>query len=241
MAKGDYPGAEPWAIAAFAIDALIAAYNAFLTKPNTQTRKTLWLLVAAILFIAMLPILTDAFITTRQSKLLTIYRVRVTVVDAQNIPVPGATVRVTADNETKSAPDGSAELAIPKDSLPQNGQATIYADKDAAFLHGSKHVTLKDDPNPSITIPITPDATAEVKGSVQDESRHAISQARVSVPGGEAVNTDTDGNFHLPAHAARDQKVLIHAEKPGYSPTDQYHPAGDEPAVIVLTRDKHKL
>jgi hypothetical protein len=29
---------------------------------------------------------------------------------------------------------------------------------------------------------------------------------------------------------------MIHAEKPGYKAVNQYHPAGEEPATIILER-----
>jgi hypothetical protein len=54
--------------------------------------------------------------------------------------------------------------------------------------------------------------------------------------GEEAVTTSTDGSFVLPAHAAIGQSVRLHVEKEGYVPVDQYHPAGDEPAVIILEK-----
>jgi predicted RecA/RadA family phage recombinase len=221
------------ALAAFAIAATVAAYKSFLTKPTSATQKAFWAVAAAVCAIAIITILAEG----RRGDV--IYRVRVTVVDAHNVPVDGAVVRVTAANEAKTAPDGSAELAIPRGSLPQDGGVTIYVDKEAAFLHGSKQLTLGGDPNPSITIAVVASETAEVSGAVQDDSGHAVAGARVTVPGGEAVSTDADGNFKLPAHAARDQKVLIHAEKSGYTPTSQYHPAGDGRAVLVLRHETH--
>ena len=111
----------------------------------------------------------------------------------------------------------------------------MYADKAAAFLHGSKQLTLGADPNPSITVQLAADLASAVRGTAQDSTGHVIAGVRVSVAGGNAVSTDADGNFRLPAHAAQGQKVLIHAEEPGYVPTSQYHPAGDDPVVLVLT------
>ena len=222
----------PLTLGAFAIAAVIYAYRAFLTKPNSAARRPLLVVVVVVCVIAVVPVV----IGTRQADV--IYRVRVTVVDAQNVPIEGAVIRATAANEAKTAPDGSAELAIPKGSLTQDGNVIIYADKTAAFVHGSKQLTLGIDPNPSVVIAVIANEAAEVKGAVQDDSGRAIAGARVSIPGGDAVNTNSDGSFRLPAHAAQDQKVLIHAEKPGFVPANQYHPAGDGPVVLVLRRER---
>jgi hypothetical protein len=46
--------------------------------------------------------------------------------------------------------------------------------------------------------------------------------------------TAQDGNFELPAHAASDQHAELHAERKGYDAVNQWHPAGDTPATLVL-------
>ena len=51
---------------------------------------------------------------------------------------------------------------------------------------------------------------------------------------GETFVTQAGGNFVLPAHVARAQKVLLHAEGHGYAGVTQWHMAGEQPAVIVL-------
>jgi hypothetical protein len=48
--------------------------------------------------------------------------------------------------------------------------------------------------------------------------------------------TKEGGNFELPAHAALNQQVLLHAQKNGYQAAKLWHPAGDTPAVLVLER-----
>jgi hypothetical protein len=150
--------------------------------------------------------------------------------------VESATVRVTAANETKTTAAGSAELAIPKGSMPQDGKVTIYADKEQSFQHGNKELSLEQDMNPSVVITVVRDRTVPVKGAVQDEDGRGLKGVRVSIPGGTAVETDTDGNFQIANAGSLGQKVLLHAEKPGYQPISQYHPAGDEPAILVLSR-----
>ena len=71
----------PWAIAAFAIAAVLWAYREFLAKPNQATRKALSFVVASLCLIAVLPIITDFLLENRRAGNQAIYRVRVTVVD----------------------------------------------------------------------------------------------------------------------------------------------------------------
>jgi hypothetical protein len=239
----------PWTLTAFAIAVLLALYTAFLAKPNASARKGLWVLVAVICVLALVPISTDAYLQREkiatdadlQRQKLTansIYRVRVTVVDDRNVPVEGTVVRVTAANEAKTTSDGSAELAIPKGSLPADGKVTIFADKEPAFLHGRKELSPGDDMNLSVMIPVAPSLTAAVNGAVQGEAGRGLKGARVSIPGGTAVETDADGNFRIANAGSAGQKVLVHAEKSGYKPVSQYHPAGDDPVILVLSHTR---
>ena len=126
---------------------------------------------------------------------------------------------------------------IPATSVSKNRKLTIYAEKNTAFLKGKHELQLGEDRNPTITIQLEKDTSTTVRGIVQDDSGQVLSGARVNVAGyKEAITTSMTGNFVLSAHAAIGQSVLLHAEKAGYKPTDQYHPAGDQPAVIILNR-----
>ena len=230
----------PWTVSAFAIAALVLVYLLSSRKSGRSARPTLWAIACVIFALAFIPIAADAYL--QRLRIVTdataIYRVRVTVVDDRNTPVEEARVRVNAANESKTAPNGDAELAIPKASLPQNRTVTIFVDKDSAFQHGRKDLLLADDPNPSVIIPVLVDRTGALAGDVEDEAGHRLAGARVSIPGQPAVVTGPDGNFSIPAAAAAGQKVLLHAEKSGYGPVSQYHPAGDEPVVLVLSHNR---
>ena len=221
----------PWSLAAFAIAGILAAFNLFMKKPAAAVRRSLWLVVAAMCLIAILPI-TVATMRTADP----IYRVRVTTVNRENnVPVEGTLVRVTAANENKTAPDGSCELAVPKASLPQDGKITIFADKSA--LHGRLEMKLDADPNPSVIIYLERDRTSVVSGMVQDERGYVVKDARVSIPGIKAVISDENGNFSLPAQAAVGQEVLLHVEKSGYEAVDQLIQVGEENFVVKLPRE----
>ena len=77
-----------------------------------------------------------------------------------------------------------------------------------------------------------------MRGQVVDKRGNAIAGARVWVVGcgSEGITTQADGAFELPAHAAIKQQVELHAEKKGYKPANQFHPAGNEVAPLVLLR-----
>jgi hypothetical protein len=166
-----------------------------------------------------------------------IYRVRVTVIDAQQIPVEDARVWSSMGGEPKKVA-GGWQFDIPKASKPKDGKLTIYASLPNKFLKGSKELLLSDDYNPGVSIQLASENSASVRGIVVDERGRAIPGARVSVAGyeNEAVVTQDGGSFVLPAHAAADQQVLLHAEKKGFGATQQWHPAGDFPATITLDR-----
>lgn len=167
-----------------------------------------------------------------------LYRVRITVLDQQQVPVEDARVWSSIGGEPKKVA-GGWQFDIPAASTPKNGKLTIYVSKDTAFLNGQHDLQLEADHNPAITIHLKKESSASIRGMVLDGSGRGLAGARVSVAGyeQEATTTTATGNFTLPAHAAYGQQVLLHAEKERYAPENQWHPAGDEPVMIVLERE----
>jgi hypothetical protein len=165
-----------------------------------------------------------------------IYRVRVTVLDDQKKPTDEANVWSNFGGEAKKVAAGW-QFDIPAASKPKDGKLTIFASKESAFLNGEESLSLDKELNPAITIKLHRDTTAKVRGQVIDSKNRGIAGARVFVVGyeAEAVITKEGGNFELPAHAAVNQPVLLHAEKSGY-PAELWHPAGETPAKLVLVR-----
>ncbi len=108
----------------------------------------------------------------------------------------------------------------------------------SAFLKGTHDLQLKDDYNPTLNIQLDKDTSAFVRGIVIDESGKVIEGAHVSIVGygPEGVTTKQDGNFALAAHAAEGEQVQLHVERDGFGAVNQWHPAGDEPATVVLRR-----
>jgi hypothetical protein len=127
---------------------------------------------------------------------------------------------------------------IPASNRPSDGKLTFYAAKKSAYLLGKQTVQLGNNYTLATTISLTKDSSAMVQGRVVDDSGRAIAGARVSVVGHETetITTKLNGKFALPAHTAWDETIRLHIEKEGYGSVDQYHPAGEESATIVLTR-----
>jgi hypothetical protein len=168
-----------------------------------------------------------------------IYRLRVTVIDPQQVPLEDAQVWSSIGGEAKKVA-GGWQFDIPAGARPVDGKLTIYALRQAAFLSGKQEVKLGDDLNPAVTVPLQRDTAANVRGIVTDESGRSVAGATVSVVGHEeeSVITKDTGNFFLPAHAAEGQQVQLRVEKNSYAAVTQWHPAGSTPATLILARNK---
>lgn len=218
-----------WTLSAFAIAAILSVYN--IAAKRGETHRTVWVIVAAICVIAIVPIIVDG------NGHPAMYRVRVTALDPSGVPLEGVVIKTTATNAASTGNDGIGELAIPKASLQQDGKITIFADKPAAFLHGTQDVTLETDANPTVKIQLNKAQGTIVSGIVEDQDRHPVPGARVTIPGGDSTTTDADGNFKLPAQAAPGEEVELHVEKAGYTAVPQRHVAGRGPATLVVHRE----
>jgi hypothetical protein len=168
-----------------------------------------------------------------------IYRVRVTVVTPQNVPVEDAKVWSSFGGEPKQV-SGGWQFDIPNASKPQGGQLSIFALRETDSLTGQADLVLNHDYNPAVIIKLNRDDSAKLHGQVVDGNNNAIVGARVFVVGyeNETIITKQGGNFELPAHAALGEMVNLHAEKSGYRSVTQEHPAGNHPATLVLEKTR---
>jgi len=222
-----------WSLAAFAIAAILY----FILRRRGKVPGIAWACIAAIVVIGLAPILASAYLERARLTGQAIYRVRITVLDLEQTPVEDAKVWSSAGGEAKKVA-GGWQFDIPAASLPAGGKLTVYAAQPNAFLKGSQDLQLAEDRNPAVVLALQQDRSAMVRGLVVDGAGRALEGARVGVAGyeSEAVTTQAGGNFALPAHRATGQQVQLHAEKKGYAAASQFHPAGDEPATIVLER-----
>lgn len=220
--------ANPFSFAAFAL--AIVLFLVLRSRENVPLGA--WLTLSLIVLVAILaPFFLELVDSTD------IYRVRVTVLDLQQIPVEDAKVWSSIGGEPKKVA-GGWQFDIPAASKPADGKVLLYASKKTAFLIGKQQLHLKDDFNPAVTIQLDKEKSVTVRGIVIDEKQQSISGARVSLTGypNEAVFTSKDGNFVLSAHAADGQSVLLSVEKNGYKLTSQAELAGDFPVTIILQR-----
>jgi len=166
-----------------------------------------------------------------------VYRVRVTVMNEQDVLVEDARVWSLAGGEPKKVASGW-EFDIPAATKPLDGKVSFSAEKETAFLKGRAELTLGDNLNPTVTIKLVRDTSARVRGRVTDGRGRGVAGARVFVTGygAEAVITKEGGDFELPAHAAENQLVEVIAEKAGVGVARLWHPAGDAPVQLELHR-----
>jgi hypothetical protein len=167
----------------------------------------------------------------------TIYRVRVTVLNDQKLPIEDARVWSSIGGEPMKVA-GGLHFEIPAAKRPQDGKLTIFASQEEAYLKGSYELQLNTDYNPAVVIRLERDASAKIRGQIVDSRGRAVAGARVFVAGygDESVITKEGGNFELPAHAAAGQEVRLRAEKPGYGVADLYKSAGDDAVTLQLRK-----
>ena len=205
------------------------------SPPRDSPNRAWWLVgIAVALVVAMIGLLPG--LEKKKPEIETLYRVRVTVLDPQQVPVEDATVWSTFGGEPKKVA-GGWQFDIPAASVPAAGQLTVLAERKSYFQKGRASAELREDPNVALTVQLSR-PSARVRGVVLDPTGAAVADARVSVLGygDEAVTTTEDGTFILDAHAALREEVRLHVEHPDFRPTDQYHPAGDTPATIQLRK-----
>lgn len=218
---------NPVTLVAFALAALVVVMKAWLGSKRKNIPNVFWAVVVALVLVGV----AAAFYQKHGGE---IYRVRTTVIAPQGIPTEDAKVWSSFGGEPKRVA-GGWQFDIPAASKPQDGKLSFFASKESAFLTGRTDLTLDNDYNPAVAINLKRDDSAKIRGQIVDSKNRSVADARVFVVGypAEYVITGEGGNFELPAHAAIDQQVLLHAEKGNLS-AKLWHPAGADPAIIKL-------
>jgi hypothetical protein len=225
-----------WNLAAFGVAAILFIVLKVLgRKMNPFGRSA----IIALALVCLVPTLASTYveITRIADRNRTIYHVRTIVLGPTETPIEDTKVWSSASGEPKRI-TGGWQFDIPEGSKPLNGKLTIYASVESAFLTGKAEMQLGEDRNPTVTIVLRADTSANVRGIIVDGSGNGVFAARVLVVGyeNEAVVTGTGGSFSLPAHAASGQMVRIHVQKNGYAAANEDCPAGDSPATIVMNK-----
>ena|SRR5579872_859594 len=219
----------PWSLAAFGLAAIV-----YIVLKKRGTVPALgWI---CILFLVVVPIISAAYVEVFRvkSKDTSVYRLRVTVLDSTRGPVEDAKVWSSLGGEPKKVP-GGWEFDIPAALRPVNEVVTVFAAVPTAFLSAEGIVKLGADYNPTLIVRLKKNSPAALHGIVMDASGRGVPGATVTVVGGtSSANTQPDGQFTLTTQAADGEQVLLLAEKKGYKPVQQWHPAGNEPVTIIV-------
>ena len=219
----------PWSLAAFGIAAIVY----IILKKRGKVSPLGWV---CILFFVLVPILSAAYVQIFRirSENASLYRMRVTVLGANQIPVEDANVWSSIGGEPKKV-SGGWEFDIPTALRPANRPVKVFAAIPAEFLSGESDVTLDADYNPTAIVQLGKKGGASVHAVVTDALGRGVEGARVTVAGASpAFDTKSDGQFTLSTDAADGEEVLLSVTKEGYKSVQQLQPAGNEPATIVL-------
>jgi hypothetical protein len=196
---------HPVTVAAFA---LVIAASVFGLVLRAKRPLMAWIVAAGIIVLGVAPFAASAFLQSRG-----VYRVQVVVVGPDQSPVEIAQVKSSNGGELKMV-EGGWELDIPPQTRPVDGKVTLFASVKDEFQKGRSTLVLAQDYYPTATIQLVADTSAMVRGVVVDEDLRAVAGATVSIAGySDVAVTDRKGNFVLPAHAGKGQRVEVRAQK----------------------------
>ena len=183
--------------------------------------------VVGIVILGLAPLVASTFVRSRG-----VYRINVVVVRPDQSPADIAQLKSSNVGELKMVP-GGWELEILPQTRPVDGTVTFSASVKDEFLNGKSTLVLAQDYYPTASIQLVADTSATLRGVVVDENLGAISGATVSVEGyPDTATTDQKGNFALPAHAGKGQKVEVRAQK-GQLTGHLSAPAGKVVEIII--------
>ena len=164
--------------------------------------------------------------------------VRVMVLGSDKMPIEDAHVWSSVGGEAKKVA-GGWELEFPRSKLSEDRKITVYAAQRSTYLKGKREIIVNEGKPTAASIQLKRETSAQMKGTVSDDSGKPVAGVSVSIIGSaSSATTDSRGFFLFPANAAMEEEVRLRVSKTGYETLDQYHPAGDVPAYIVLLRKK---
>jgi hypothetical protein len=207
----------------FLVSAVIVLALALRAKRPVVASVTALALIA----LGLVPLAVNRVLQSRG-----VYHIQVLLERPDRSPIYYAQLKSSHGGDMRIC-EGGWRLDVPPQTRPADGKVTFSAAVKDEFLSGASALILADDYYPTVTIPLTAETSAKIRGVVVDEKMVAVSGATVSVAGyPEATITDRKGNFILPAHAGNGQMVEVHAEKDGVM-TRLNAPAGKVVEVIL--------
>lgn len=194
-------------------------------RGNSSVPATVRGAIFSILGLGLLPALLN-FSSFRE------YSFMVQVLDTGDYPTTDASLKTSAGSLTKTFLGW--QLNVPVYARIATSRITLRASSEG--LTGLADVPLGKDHTGSVVVQLDDDKNPSVRGFVVDTSGTPIDFAVVIVTGHptEAVITQLGGRFTLPAHAARDEYVWVHAEAHGRPFGTEWLKAGGPPGTITL-------
>lgn len=127
---------NPWSLAAYAVAAIVY----ILLKRRGKVPVMAWV---SILLLVVVPTGASVYVEVarKRSEDTSIYRLRVTVLNPQHVPVEDAKVWSSIGGEPKKVAGGWS-FDIPTANRPAEGRLTIFASVPAAFLSGKQELVL---------------------------------------------------------------------------------------------------
>jgi len=167
---------------------------------------------------------------------VSMYALRVQVLDPDGHPVEGAIVRTSVGNEPHRLPDGWWEIQIPAAKVATGGLASVWVEhKDWS---GSKaDIHLGNDPNPRLEVRLH-EPHSWIRGRVVDTRDRALPDVRVSLQDGtgETALTDADGRFELKLAVPADRRIRLRAERRDLRPADEFCYSSRDGCAIIMER-----
>jgi len=203
-----------------------------MSKGKKQPPKIAGGLAAAIFLLGLSPLLANTYLESRG-----IYHIRIEVLGVDKQPVNDAEITSSAGGEVKKTEAGW-EFSIPPQNKPADGIVTFRARKSDDFLAGLTRLELSHDYFPEVVLYLSPMPSSIARGMVEDEFGRPIQGARVWVQGfEETVTTGATGSFHLEAHAADGQQIILIVEK-GHETVQSTAIAG-KTSEIIMRKSAH--
>ena len=161
------------------------------------------------------------------------YHIHVNVVGADGKALDSAKVW-SISGDPKKLTDGW-EISVPASARPEDGKLLVWAAIDSRDLTHSRVVMLGDNHSPSVTIQIGAPKDAYVAGKILNYDGDTVAGVWLSIAGfpDQAVATQNDGRFSLPAHAAHGEDVLLMVTA-GKNAESHWEKAGDQDLTIRL-------
>jgi hypothetical protein len=219
--------ANQYALAAYAIAALVSILGGLNRKRLGGKPILIGLLIGAVVLCAALPLVGKLI------EHVSVYRVSVSIFDPEGSRVKSASVSTDVPSLVYRIAD-TTQVEIGETHVPNTRAVRFIANDDSTGLSAESELRLGYDHNPSLKIVLIP-KPSEIRGNIFDQRGNGLEGVRISVVGyDESAISGRGGLFIIQTQIPRGQIVYLLAEKAGFKSLKQQHLAGPSPATLVL-------